>query len=551
MTVIGAGAVGATSHPDWFRVDWRPVWARLQIPPAALPGVRWKPNQPIVEAHASVLPAIGYSVPRAAVGYTADPILRAHQVADVRFIRGRRGTLQGSEMRTGKTGSTVFAHEEESGVLLVVGPVAARAAWHEWAVRRFKGWCDEDDCSLCTRLGGNRARLSFMPIRHVTRDDHLLANKPDVVFMTFAGARGWHELYVHVKIGTFVVDEAHKAGIQNRNSDTVHAIRKFASVAHRVVLCTGTPLWNRPKGLWPLLDLVAPGAFGKKFPEFGNRYCQPEETAYGRRYEGASREDELRVRLSELMIRHLWVDLKEELPAFTRSIELIELGAKVASEINAVSTRMRLEAGNAQTLIGELARLRKLFGAAKLKSGLEHIVDRLEQNDSVLVWTWHVDVAEKAVEQLIKAGVRVFGPLTGRMDADEREAMVEQAREYASKGGLFAFVATMAAAAEALDFSFLSHQIFLELDWTPPTIQQAEMRPYNGTQPVTTTFLVADCDVDRDLADALIEKLQTSNKLGLQAGIGDARDLLHASFHNEKLADTLGSRLMAQIAAEE
>lgn len=551
MTSVRVEGVRATSHPDWFRLDWRPIWERMQIPPAALPGVKWQPNQAIVEAHASVLPVLGLAVPRASVAYDAPSVLRPHQVSDVKFIRGRRGTLQASEMRTGKTCSSVYSHEAASGVLLVVGPVASRAAWHEWAIRRFGGWCDDEECTLCERLGGDRVRRTFLPLRTVAFEPDLLLPRPDVVFMSFAVARGWSELYARIPLGTLVVDECHLAGIQNRNSETVYAIRKFASMAHRVLLLSGTPLWNKPKGLWPLLDLIAPGGFGNKFFEFGRRYCDPKETAYGVTYDGASREDELRARLRELMVRHLWSDLKGNLPAFTRTIELIELPPEAAKEVQASASRLRLESMGPQTMAGELSRIRQLFAQVKLREGFALVQEATSQGRSVIVWTWHRKIAEKLVEKAVKEGIKAFGPITGQMDPDLRERQIEDAREFSRKGGVCIFVATMASASVGLNLSFIAHQIFLELDWTPAVIQQAEMRPYDGTQPVTTTFLVADCAVDRDLANALVDKLRNNAKLGLQSGIGDARDLLHASFRREDVASTLASRLLAEIEAEE
>src|SRR4029077_2407382 len=101
-------------------------------------------------------------------------------------------------------------------------------------------------------------------------------------------------------IGTLVLDEAHM--LTNRNSRRSRAAVFLASRAERVICATGTPIWNMPPDLWHVLGLVAPGAFGDYY-SFGNRYGKPEVTEYGTRFTGISNEDELSLRLSEVMLR--------------------------------------------------------------------------------------------------------------------------------------------------------------------------------------------------------------------------------------------------------
>ncbi len=72
-----------------------------------------------------------------------------------------------------------------------------------------------------------------------------------------------------------------------------------------VILCTGTPAMARPKELFPLIQIIRPDVF-KFFREYGNRYCDPQQSKYhkGIEYEGSTNSKELHFILKKcIMIR--------------------------------------------------------------------------------------------------------------------------------------------------------------------------------------------------------------------------------------------------------
>ena len=104
----------------------------------------------------------------------------------------------------------------------------------------------------------------------------------------------------------------------------------------------------------------------------------------------------------------------------------------------------------------------------------------------------------------------------------------------------------------AVNLSWASHAGFIELDWIPNTIAQAEMRSFDGTRSISVTLFVTDTDTDRRLADALLSKLATQHDLGLKAGAGDVADVLRASLGVEdaQTLDQLAEILMADAGLE-
>ena len=69
-----------------------------------------------------------------------------------------------------------------------------------------------------------------------------------------------------------------------------------------VYLLTGTPLTNRPRDLFVLLQLVG-HSLGRSFLSFAKRYCAAEKNDYGWQTRGASNLEELTVQLHGVMLR--------------------------------------------------------------------------------------------------------------------------------------------------------------------------------------------------------------------------------------------------------
>lgn len=555
--MIDAKQIGTS---DWFWVDWREVWEAHKLRPIDVPGVMVNPrNVNLYQVHLTHLSLLGCWLPNRSVQPINDAALiliaglKPHQADGVAYIRNRRGTLLADEMRVGKTATTMYAHEPQTGCMFVVGPLAARAVWHEWAARRFgicANWRAPGTCSICDRVHAvlaDKPEPSFTALEGRKLDDEQLrlAMRSRVVFCHFAVVPTWRELFATLKIGTLVVDECHlpQAGMQNRKSVTSESIRYLNTVAKRAVFLSGSPLWNKPKGLWPILDTITPGAFGD-FWSFARRYCDAKPTGYGWQANGASREVELAERLKEVMLRRRWIDVAKNLPPITRAIEIVSLSDDQRDRVEETAARIRSTTTNTQTIVGDLARMRKLYAKEKMKAAAIKAREAILDGHSAIVWTHHREVAEALARDL---DVNVC--VTGDLDPLQREEIIEDARN-ASASRPVMLIATMGALATAVNLSFADVEIFCELDWNPDSIAQAEMRPYNGTRPIQAIFLVADVEVEQRLADALLEKLQIKDRLGVAAGVGSVAEVLQATLGIEdvRTLSALADAVLAEAA---
>ena len=327
-----------------------------------------------------------------------------------------------------------------------------------------------------------------------------------------------------------IVHNCHLAGVQNRRNITVVGVKRLSVVAHRVVMASGSPMWNMPSGLWPLVDIACPAAFGDFWP-YAIRHADAKPGAHGWSSDGSSNERELELRLSAIMLRRTWRDIQADLPPINRSIEYVELSDADHAAIFTVANELRraVDAGKPQTVVGNLERLRKLYAKRKVARAVELAGEAIAVGHSVIVWSWHREVAASAVEALRKliGDARVFGPIHGQMPPKRREELLDAAR---AAQGPRVIAATMGSLSTGVSLNWADVAIKIELDWTPAVHQQAEMRPFDGTRPISTVYLVADCDPDRRQADALVTKLEAGNALNLKSGTGDAVEILSKAF---------------------
>jgi len=406
--------------------------------------------------------------------------LRPWQARGSAFVADRQGALLLDEPRVGKTAQILGAHDLSDGPFWVVCPLAVKTHWIEWIGRR---WPDKVPFVAESFSANVEAALKA----------EIVVIHPDVL-----GAWG----LVGLGVGMLAIDEAHL--YSNGRSRRSRAVMLLASRSHRVVCATGSALWNRPSGLYTMLCCATPGAWGT-YEEFTARYASAVKGRYGIVTGGASHGAEFQARMTEVAIRRSWDDLGLDLPPITREVITVELSADQAWEIDLAVAAAR-EQGSAPALV----RARRVLGTYKIGAAVAKVTALLQEGRSVVVWTWHKETARVICER-IDLPVWV-GCVTGNEDITVREATIARFRAADRPACL---VSTIAVGQVGIDLSAATHAVFAELDWTPATIGQAEMRTYAPTRPMHVTYVVVDHPADRAVAEMLIAKAINGHALGL------------------------------------
>src|SRR5688500_582672 len=205
-----------------------------------------------------------------------------HQVEGVAFLLGRRRAILADDMGLGKTRQSIVALTEAApgGPWLVVCPASVKRNW----VREI----------LAVRPGDT--------VHVVGPADPPAPGYTEWVVINYDLLRRVDALLEDLPWTGMVFDEAHY--LKNHKSQRSKVSCALVASAPNAVLhaLTGTPLTNRPRDLFPLLQLVG-HPMGRSFLTFAKRYCDATHNGFGWVTDGASNLVELRTQLHGVMLR--------------------------------------------------------------------------------------------------------------------------------------------------------------------------------------------------------------------------------------------------------
>jgi SWI/SNF-related matrix-associated actin-dependent regulator 1 of chromatin subfamily A len=479
-------------RPDWFQW-WNPPpeWCQAH---AEVPGLQWNGDGTrmlvvnLHRSHLALVPlglgAVAVEVARS-VNLPAGITLRPYQAEDIPWLAARRGSLLAYQMRLGKTLASCAVHNPRDGMLVVVGPLASRDVWRTW-IERVHG---------------------FPPIILQGRDDITPQPGYPAYFVHYEILEAHMAFFGNQKVGTLILDEIHL--LQSRKARRTQACSFLSTRADRIIGLSGTPMWSRPDSFYPILHLIAPGAWGTHF-SYAKRYANAQPGAHGWDYSGVSNADELSARLKDIMLRRTWAEVAPDLPPTEIVIEPVEVSIKQRAEVEAAAVRAMLARGTTTTTAGYLATLRRKLAALKVEAAVAAAERGMQDGHKVVVWVWHNEVGEQIAGALTKKAI-VYR-LRAEDSANVREAQVAAFHAHV---GPAVMVVGIAVGGTAIDLSCSDYAVFAEFDWMPANMQQALMRTFSPARPHVVILLYADVDVERKLVDALGVKEGFASAVGL------------------------------------
>lgn len=264
-------------------------------------------------------------------------------------------------------------------------------------------------------------------------------------------------------------------------------------------LLSGIPMPNRPIELWPLLRWLHPEKFSDKMrKQYAAMYCNGHvaEIQIKRRNgstitksvwdeSGASNLDQLREHLyKHIMIRRLKADVLKDLPPKRR--QLIELPSngidgglfsrimKACDYLESIEDHyyddvQKLDS-NLQAAWEQMAELRHEAGLKTLPMALEIIHDTMASVDKLVVWAYHRDVIESLNNALVD-----YRPvmLHGGTSPKARQIAIDS---FQNDPRVRIFIGQIQAAGPGVTLTAASQEVFVEEDWTPGAMDNAEDR---------------------------------------------------------------------------
>lgn len=312
-------------------------------------------------------------------------------------------------------------------------------------------------------------------------------------------------------------DEAKKTIFTFGNEKEMLRNRSLINIADHVVLMSGTPMPNRTIELYPPIAALAPEIIGfRNKYSFGHRFCLPVKQGGRTVYTGSANLDELsKITKSGFFIRHRKEDVLKELPPKKERIIFLseDAGPKLKefekSALNGSTSLKEIIKRHDRDPKGEIAKLRKQIGLAKVKSATELILADLEEKGRpIIIFGWHNEVLQK-----MKENFRKYRPfyIDGRTPMNERYAQV---KKYQSDKTLV-FIGNMKAMGVGLTLTKAKAVYHLEPSWDPGTNDQASDRAHRigQTDQVEVFYLLMRKTIDEYVVRGSLLKQDNIKKL--------------------------------------
>lgn len=418
-------------------------------------------------------------------------VLREYQKEGVLHMAKCHGrALLADEMGTGKTVQTLaFCAGSEAKRVLIVCPSNAKYVWDS----HIRKWLNED---------------SIFHLKSVKDLAHLTNEKWVICSYSIIGGRSrkvrageqmvedqidFIDQLLNCEFSTIIYDEAHY--LKNKDSKRSEAAKKLSNVIKNVILLTGTPIRNRVDEYEELISHL--NQDDARYPEARKFY----------------------------MMRRRKVDILKELPDKTREWINFDLGI-----VNYTSKRVDYD--NAllwaeseyfegyetsenqanQKYLAALSKAVALAGAMKAEDPkvLDQIKQVIEEKGSCLVFCKHRKAIDILSQKLQDSKI-TYVKIDGRSSPEDRK----NAEIAFQNGQVDVFLGSIGAAGEALTLTRADTCVFIEFDWVPAAMLQAEDRGHRIGQEAdkyTIIYMYADeLETDRMMVHSLSKKIGIVN----------------------------------------
>lgn len=351
----------------------------------------------------------------------------------------------------------------------------------------------------------------------------------DVVITSYDTAVRDSALFGMIEWQLVILDEAQ--AIKNPDTRRAQSIKRINRQAGIAV--TGTPVENRLRDLWSILDFVLPGYLGDQHT-FESRY---EDDSFG-----ASQIEPL---VSPLMLRRRVSEVAGDLPERIEAPQVLLLDDAEIDEYENIRQEIADEYGAAATFVS-LAKLRMYCthplllqtqdgfppepaSFSKYQRLIEVLEEIFSQSDKVLVFTSYNRMNDILVQDIAQRfGVFTSG-IDGRTEIPERQNVIDR---FSAENGPAMLALNPRAAGAGLNITAANHVIHYNLEWNPATEDQASARAYRRGQerPVTIHRLFLADTVEETINGRLERKREIADSavVGVTGKDADYQDIMDA-----------------------
>ncbi len=351
----------------------------------------------------------------------------------------------------------------------------------------------------------------------------------DVVITSYDTAVRDGSLFRMLEWQLLVLDEAQAI----KNPDTKRA-KSVKQLRRRVgIAVTGTPIENKLRDLWSLIDFALPDYLGS---------LEVFEQTFSDDLAGARQLEPL---VSPLMLRRRVAEVAQDLPEKIIIPQTLVLSESEAEEYERIRKQTLEEYGRAGSLVA-LTRLRMFcahpflledanwtvsqsLSFSKYQRLLEILDEIFASGEKCILFTTYNRLAS-FVKQTVRERYGFFAEtINGETAITERQNIVDS---FSAVRGAGILALNPRAAGAGLNITAATHVIHYNLEWNPAIEDQASARAYRRGQdrPVTIHRLYYAETVEEVIDERLTRKRELSETavVGIEGEEGDYGDILRA-----------------------
>lgn len=385
------------------------------------------------------------------------------------FLESDGRMMLGWEMGSGKTiGAALIAHAINAGPMVMFAP-ASVLLQHKREMQKALP---------------NREIHIFKDKLEVTDADNAL------ILVSYHRTKGFKECLktLPFRFELAVLDES--TFIKSHKAKRTKDIEAMLQSIPLVLMLSGTPILNRPVDLFTQLRITNPDTF-KDWWRFTRQYCNGHQGPFGYLADGLSHADELASLTKSVMHRVL-------------KSECMDLPQKIRTKLPVKIAAKEYDDWQQETLD---------VGMQKAVHAYDWYVDWRTSNPEgkLVIFTTHVDVAKQIAAAIGNERCVFF---TGETPQSERQKLIHRF-EHDPFHNTSALIATIGAGGMGLNLQFADTLLFVEMDFSPMLMLQAEDRIHRAgmKSDVNINYMVAEDTYDEKLFRLLISKYGMAHRV--------------------------------------